>query len=189
MEVDDRAADAGQNRTTSTPGDTGQPMSLSAVGSATAVVLALLFVAAAGAKLRSPAATARSFAALGVPAATAMAYAVPAGEIAIAVALVLVPTIGSVAALTTLAFFTAFLVGRLRDGVRTPCACFGAVAAHPLAPTDLARNAGLLVLAALALAAPQPLESTVVAVLTVGGATLIAGLALHLSRPAGAGST
>ncbi len=160
-------------------------MSLSAVGSATAIVLALLFVAAAAAKLRDRSATATSFAALGVPAPSTMALVVPAGEIVVALALVLVPAVGSVAAVASLAFFTAFVAARLREGVRAPCACFGAVTAHPLGPGDLLRNVGLLVLAGLALAAPQPLEPTLLAIVSVTGATLLASLALRAGRRAG----
>ena len=54
-------------------------------------------------------------------------------------------------ALAVLCAFTTLLVLRLREGVRPPCACFGAWSAKPLGPGHLARNGALIVVAAVAL--------------------------------------
>jgi uncharacterized membrane protein YphA (DoxX/SURF4 family) len=135
-------------------------MAFTTLGSVAAVGLAALFAVAALAKLRARATTTRSFAELGLPAPRVAAVLVPAVELLIAVALVLDPPVGSVAALVTLAFFTAFLAKRLSEGATAPCACFGAASTHPIRPRDLARNAGLLALGIVALAAPRPLDLT-----------------------------
>ena len=98
------------------------------------------------------------------------------------VLLLVVPAGGAVAALVTLAFFTTFLVGRLRAGVRAPCACFGSAAKAPLSGIEIARNIGLMALAAVALAAERPVRPTLgdLAVVLVPTVAFV-GL-LHLLR-------
>jgi hypothetical protein len=160
-------------------------MSMSSVGSAGAVALAVLFAFAAVAKLRARPATVRSFTALGLPAPATMAVLVPALEMLIALVLVLDAPAGSVAALVTLAFFTAFVAKRLSEGSTVPCACFGASSNQPLSPFDLARNVGLLALGALALAAPEPLDLAVLGTVLVFGGTGLVAFALHQVRPGG----
>jgi hypothetical protein len=54
------------------------------------------------------------------------------------------------AAAAVLVAFTALLVGKLAQGERPPCACFGSFTAAPIGPSNVVRN---LVLIALAVAA------------------------------------
>jgi uncharacterized membrane protein YphA (DoxX/SURF4 family) len=153
-------------------------MSADGVGYLSALLLAVVFVVAATAKLRAPRVTEQSFADLGVPRPTAMARAVPVTEVLIAAALVAIPPVGGLAALGSLTFFTTFLVLRLREGVRAPCACFGTTSRAPLSAANIVGNAFLIVLAILALAAPRPTWPTGRDVAVV--AALVAGeIAIH----------
>ncbi len=140
-----------------------------------ALVLAAAFAVAALTKLADPAATARTFAALGVPRPWPMARAVPLVEALLAVGLVVAPGWAAVAGLVVLAGFTVFLAGRLRAGVRTPCGCFGS-GKDPLSWVDLARNGGLLLLAAVAVGADAPSVPSRSAV-ALGAATLVVAVA------------
>lgn len=107
-----------------------------------ALVLALVFVWAAVAKLRNRSTTTRSFEAFGLPAAAALAVLVPLVELALAAALVVNPVLGATLALPVLAGFTAQLLLARRRGVVTGCGCFGG--ARPASPTvELTRNAAL----------------------------------------------
>ena len=56
----------------------------------------------------------------------------------------------AIVAAVMLVAFTTLIVVRLRQGRRPPCACFGAWSTKPIGWSDVARNAVLLVLAALA---------------------------------------
>ena len=115
-----------------------------------AYLLAAVLVLAAVSKLRRPEATAGEFAELGLIGPRALARLVPMVELACAVALVVVPAWGGVAAFALLAAFTAVLVGVVRSGRIVSCNCFGALSSKPVSPLTLARNAGLLLLAAAA---------------------------------------
>lgn len=83
-----------------------------------------------------------------------VARAVPWAELVVgaATATQVVEPWSAVAALVLLAAFTAFLVVRLRAGVRAPCACFGSLSARPMSWRDVARNAVLMGLALVAIA-------------------------------------
>lgn len=155
---------------------------MAGVGYAAAVVLALAFVRAGVAKVLAPGPTRTSFVALGVPAPDAATRAVPAVELGLAVALVVVPPVGAAVALALLAFFTTFLAGRLRAGVRAPCGCFGAASAAELSGVDLVRNALLGVLALAALTAERPALPRPGHVLLVVAATLLGASGLALAR-------
>lgn len=147
-------------------------MSGSGIGYAAAVTLAVIFAIAAVAKLRDTDATRDNFSGLGIPRAGFFARFVPIAEFSIVTLLLIVPPAGAIAALATLAFFTTFLVGRLRAGVRAPCACFGSSKARPISSIDIARNIGLMVLAAASLLADRPSRVSLVdliVVLTVVG--------------------
>ncbi len=124
---------------------------------AAALILAVVLVVAALAKLRRPAATAEDFAGLGLPAAGALAVIVPGVELACALLLVLVPGWGGVAAFGLLAVFSANLVGVIRSGRVVSCACFGAADRAPVSVVHLVRNAGLGVLALAAATIAEPL--------------------------------
>lgn len=139
------------------------------VGTVAALVLALSFLLAGVLKLRMPASTRDAFRALGVPRAGVAARLVPITELTLGVVLVVVPRIGAVLALVTLAVFTTFLGDRLRRGVTAPCNCFGARSTRPLSQREIVRNLAFAVLALLALLAPQPVVPTLLDVIVVAG--------------------
>jgi len=144
-------------------------------------MLAAVLAAAGTAKLRAPRTTTASFEALGLPAAGFLARLVPHLEVAAGAALVIVPRVGAVVAAILLVAFTAVVAVAVRRGVDAGCACFGAPTSRPVSATELARNAGLLALAAAAAVVEQPvvpafadvvLVTTAVAVAVVGLAVL-----------------
>ncbi|MGH9037507.1 MAG: MauE/DoxX family redox-associated membrane protein, partial [Acidimicrobiia bacterium] len=97
----------------------------------------------------------------GAPAAAARGL--PALEAALAVALLAFPDhpLPGLAALATVAAFTAAVARRLAQGRAVPCPCFGTRGGRPVSGATLARNLALLVLAAVAVlpadgAAPGP---------------------------------
>lgn len=135
-------------------------MTVSGLGYAAAVALAAIFALAAIAKARDLEATEQDFTALGVPRPAFFARFVPIAEFSIVILLLIVPPAGAIAALVTLAFFTTFLIGRLRAGVRVPCACFGAAKARPISAVDIARNFGLMILAGASLGTDRPTKVT-----------------------------
>lgn len=114
------------------------------------MVLAVVLVAAALAKVRDPGRTRAGFERLGLPAPAVVGRAVPAAEVAVAVLLVVVPAWGGMVAFALLAGFTAYLAGLVRSGRQVPCACFGATSDRPIGARQLARNAVLLALAGTA---------------------------------------
>ncbi len=156
-------------------------MSSTGVGYAAAVALAAIFAIAAVAKLRDVSATERDFAGLGVPRASFFARFVPIAELSIVALLLIVPPAGAIAALVSLAFFTTFLIGRLRAGVRAPCACFGSSRAQPISVRDVIRNLLLMALAVVSLATDRPTAITPLDALAVLAVTAVAGGALHLA--------
>ena len=107
-----------------------------------ALVLALVFAWSSVAKLISR----PDMTALGLPSWTAGATA--AVESALALALLVTPANGGIAALALLAGFTAFLARRVNSG--TGCGCFGSASTRPVLPRDLVRNGVLLAVAAVA---------------------------------------
>ena len=156
-------------------------MSSTGVGYAAAVALAAIFAIAAVAKLRDVSATERDFAGLGIPRASFFARFVPIAELSIVALLLIVPPAGAIAALVSLAFFTTFLIGRLRAGVRAPCACFGSSRAQPISVRDVIRNLLLMALAVVSLATDRPTAITPLDALAVLAVTAVAGGALHLA--------
>ena len=156
-------------------------MSSTGVGYAAAVALAAIFAIAAVAKLRDISATERDFVGLGLPRASFFARFVPLVELSIVALLLIVPPAGALAALVSLAFFTTFLVGRLRAGVRAPCACFGSSRARPISARDVIRNLLLMALALVCLATDRPTAITLLDALAVVTVIAAAGGALHLA--------
>jgi uncharacterized membrane protein YphA (DoxX/SURF4 family) len=154
----------------------------SGIGYVAAVVVAAVFATAAIAKLRDLRQTSADFDRLGLPNPDVFARIVPLAELGVALLLLIVPAGGAIAALVTLAFFTTFLVGRLRAGVTAPCACFGTAAKAPLSGIEIARNVGLMVLAAAALAAERPVRPTVGDLAAVLVPTVAFVGVLHLLR-------
>jgi len=154
-------------------------MTAAGVGYCAAVVLAALFATASIAKLRDLPATLEQFTALGLPRPGVFTRFVPLAELALVTLLLVVPAVGAIFALVTLAFFTTFLIGRLRAGVTAPCACFGATVSTPLSRLDIVRNLMLMALAGLALMAtrpiaPPPIDLLAVLALVLSGSGLLA---------------
>ncbi|MEX1218731.1 MAG: MauE/DoxX family redox-associated membrane protein [Acidimicrobiales bacterium] len=156
-------------------------MSAAGVGYAAAVALAAIFAIAAVAKLRDVAATEREFLGLGLPRASFFARFIPLVELSIVLLLLIVPPAGAIAALISLAFFTTFLIGRLRAGVRAPCACFGAAKAKPISTLDVFRNLGMILLAILSLGTEKPTPISLLDALVVAGSIAAVGVLLRLA--------
>ena len=111
-----------------------------------AAVLSVIFVVAAVAKFRDPAATRRSMSDFGLPNAGLLAVAVPGTEMATAALLVVDPRTGGPCAVALLVAFTTLIAGRLLAGHRESCSCFGTWRVRPLSWRDLVRNASLITL-------------------------------------------
>lgn len=127
-------------------------MTFGGVAYVVAVVLAVVFVVAAVAKLRDLAVVERDFTAMGLRRPYLLARLVPGAELAIAALLVLDPPVGAAIAFVALAAMTIVLVRLLRAGVTTYCACFGAASTNAaLSWREVARNAVLIAMAVLAL--------------------------------------
>ena len=157
-------------------------MTAAGVGYCAAVVLAALFATASVAKLRDLPATLEQFTALGLPRPGVFTRFVPLAELALVTLLLVVPAVGAIFAMVTLAFFTTFLIGRLRAGVTAPCACFGATVSTPLSRVDIVRNLMLMVLAGLALMASRPIAPPPVDLLAVLALMLVGSGLLTLLR-------
>jgi hypothetical protein len=160
------------------------------VGGAAAAVLAIAFSAAAAAKVARPRRWRRALSAYRLPdgVTRAAAVGVPVGELAIALLPVLglgsIAGGGAVAALV--AFSAAIVLARVRSGPRLACGCFGTAAVRDYRAL-LGRNAVLLVVALVAwlegadawvggeVAAPAARDA-LPAVLVIVGLALIAWL-------------
>ncbi len=120
------------------------------VGRIASIGLGVMFVVSGLYKLVDGPAWPRQAADMGVR--RPLALVVPWYEVALGV--VLISTLSSpwaeIAAALTLAVFTVVIVQRLLDGSRPPCACFGSRSNRPLGLRHLARNVGLLAIAAIA---------------------------------------
>lgn len=126
------------------------------------VVATLLLVAVLGlsglAKLRTPAATqAAAFTSLRVPTALSrpwMVKALPWGELALALALLLLPRpaliVAAGLALTLFAAYWVLIFRAVRAPAPADCGCFGALAPSRVTGVSLARNTALLLVAVLA---------------------------------------
>ena len=148
-------------------------MSVDGVLTVVGVALAAIFAWAALAKLTDRAGTIETMRNFRLPLPGVWALVVPGIELAIAAALVVSPSIGALAGVTLLVFFTTFLLLQLRLGVQTPCRCFGSASASPLSIRDVVRNLALIaatmpVVTLIASIRPQPLD--VVVVLVMGAA-------------------
>ncbi len=143
---------------------------MSTISLACAFAVAGVFVVAAVAKLRSPAAVREATVALGVPP-SAAAFIAP-GELVVGALLLLVPSVGAAAAAGLLALFTALLGRVLSAGRPVRCGCFGTGSADPVTSVSLLRNVALIVVSLVAWSAPS--------VVGIDAAELSAGLAVGL---------
>jgi uncharacterized membrane protein YphA (DoxX/SURF4 family) len=157
-------------------------MTAAGIGYTAAVIVAAVFAVAGAVKLRDVPGTADDFEALGVPRPPVASVFVPVAELSVTALLLLVPAAGAIGALVTLAFFTTFLVGRLRAGVRTPCACFGSARRDPLSAVEVARNLGLMLLSGVALATDRPARPTAADLAVVLVPVSLAALGLRVAR-------
>jgi len=121
------------------------------VGVVAGIVVGAVLAVAGGMKLAAGRAWLDEAAGLGVP--VAVALPVPIVEIALGAALVvgLAMPWSAVAAIALLMAFSVLIARQLADGRHPPCACFGGWSHRPLDGTHLARNLGLVALAAVAL--------------------------------------
>lgn len=145
-----------------------------------ALVVAAMFAASSVAKWRDPAGAARGLGLLGVPRPWAVVRILPPLEAAVALALVVVPPVGGTAAVVLLVGFTAFLVDRLRAGIRAPCACFGG-GGGPLSVADPVRNVLLSAASLLAVTASRtrPDAAAVAVAAVAAGASVLVVRALR----------
>jgi uncharacterized membrane protein YphA (DoxX/SURF4 family) len=157
-------------------------MTAAGIGYCAAVVLAAIFATASIAKLRDLRATLDQFTALGLPRPGVFTRIVPLAELSLVTLLLIVPAVGAIFAMITLAFFTTFLVSRVRAGVSAPCACFGATVSTPLSWVDVLRNVGLFLLAATALIATRPIRPSPIDVVITGTAVGIGAILLRICR-------
>jgi methylamine dehydrogenase accessory protein MauD len=119
--------------------------------------LAAVFAVAAVAKLRDSEGTAEALKGFGVPEKNVpqATYLLPASE-GLAVLLLVIPAtyvVGAVWALGLLLAFTTAIVVNLARGNRVACRCFGEMSAKPIGARTVARNVGLLAIAAYVLVA------------------------------------
>ncbi len=125
---------------------------MSTVAPIASVALGLAFLTAGGSKLAAGEAWPTQARGLGAP-----ALAIPALpwlELVVGAALVfqILPPIPAIVALALLVAFSALIAARLKEGLRPPCACFGAWSAKPIGPWHLVRNGALIVVGLVALA-------------------------------------
>lgn len=158
---------------------------IDAVGSLSALTLALVFALAAVTKLLAPGRTAEEFAALDLPRPAAAARIVPPIELALAAGLLLRPALAAPAALALLVAFTAVLARVVRSGRSVTCGCLGPLSRRPVTGRTLARNGLLMALAVLVMAASATSDATPAlpdpALLVAGGtAAALVGLVAQL---------
>ena len=147
------------------------------------VALALVFIAAAVGKLLDLAGSRRAVVEFGLPerAAATTGTMLPFGELAIAAALILMPSArwGALAALALLLAFTSAIVRAMRRGEAPDCHCFGQLHSEPAGAPSVVRN-GLLAAAAIVVLIEAPGrsfaslsgEDIVLTVMSVGAAAL-----------------
>ena len=116
-----------------------------------AIALGAVFVVAAVAKIVAGTTWVAQARELGAP--TPVATALPGIELVVGALLVtgVAGPIPAVVAAMLLLVFSVAIARQLVDGRHPPCACFGAWSQRPLGEGHLLRNAGLIVVALLAL--------------------------------------
>lgn len=114
-----------------------------------AVLLGAVFLLSGILKIAAPVQWRDHSSGLGVP--RPIATLVPFVELAVGAMLVAQVARRPIAVCATLLLvaFTVLLVVRLQQGLRPPCACFGALSSKPIGWSDVARNAGFVALAVI----------------------------------------
>jgi hypothetical protein len=108
-----------------------------------------VFVFSGGAKLADPSAWRRQSADLGVDG--RIARLLPWYELMLGALLLagVARPWPALLAVVTLVVFTLFIVRRILDGTRPPCACFGRASARPLGRRHVSRNCVLIAVAVI----------------------------------------
>lgn len=152
------------------------------IASPSALLCAVIFVAAAVAKLQAPSSTKSSVAAFGLP--NWVGPILAPVELLVAIALVLRPQVGGVLAILLLMIFSWLIVRTIRRGEAVRCGCFGGTDQRPVGTDTLVRNLFLLAAAGVAATAtPGPATTpSLAAMLTVTGAATSAMLVVALVR-------
>jgi hypothetical protein len=157
-----------------------QPDPLIGFGMAMAIVVATVFAAAGFLKARSPSTTAVELDGLGVPLPRLLARLLPLIDLTIAGSLIVIPRAGSLMALAALAVFTVVLLRAVRSGAPVSCGCLGSFSDTPVTYATVARNALLAVMAATALAVPEPLVPDLASALSAVAVVVVALIAAQL---------
>ncbi|WP_368498749.1 MauE/DoxX family redox-associated membrane protein [Herbiconiux sp. A18JL235] len=124
-----------------------------AVGTALALTLAVVFGWSGVAKLSTPGSTRRSLEEFGVPGRAAGwgAWALPLGECTIAIVLIVVPgpafIVAGAASIALLVVFSVALARVVRAGEAVHCNCFGVASTAPVSWRSVVRNLALVVVA------------------------------------------
>ncbi len=150
------------------------------------LLLAAVFAVAGVAKLLDLPGSRRAVGEFGVPAraAAVLGTLLPLAELAIAGALLAGPTAatGAVAAVALLTGFCVALAWNLARGRAPDCHCFGRLHSSPAGPLTLARNGGLLAVAAFTATGADPVAAAAVAIAAL--ATLAAVALISRGQPA-----
>ncbi|MGH1492230.1 MAG: MauE/DoxX family redox-associated membrane protein [Acidimicrobiales bacterium] len=155
-------------------------LDLSGMASTMAIILAAIFAFAAVSKLLAPETTVSEFAELGVPSPALAAKVVPVLEIGAAVALLVSPPAGALAAVALLMAFTAVIVTVVRSGRSVACGCLGAMSRQPVSNATVARNVALIAMAAIAGSAPSLTVPNFAAIAASTSLILLTALAMQL---------
>ncbi|MFN8051158.1 MAG: hypothetical protein U0Q22_06985 [Acidimicrobiales bacterium] len=157
------------------------------VGYCADVVLAVVFVVAAVAKVRDRPRVVREFDAMGIRWPHYAATVLAALELVVAALLVSTGWPGAAGAVAVLGGFTVVLVRQIRSGSQAPCACFGAASSQPVSWVDIVRNAVLMVAALVGLAGeravPRAVDAAVVTVVTLAGVGALRALRRRAAPP------
>ncbi len=154
--------------------------SLQGVATMMAIGLAAVFTVAAVVKAIAPETTTREFGQLGLPAPAVLARVVPAFELSVVAALLVMPRLGSVLASATLIVFTGVLVVVLRSGRQVSCGCLGSLSSEPISWSTVARNGVLLLMAVTAGMSPRLVVPGIESVVAASMLVLISVVAVQL---------
>ena len=153
---------------------------MTGVDAAAAIAVAAMLAVAAVAKWRDGEGTRSSFARLGLAAPRALASLVPSAELAIAIGLLVAPSIAAWAAVILLAAFTVVLGRAVVGGLDVPCACFGSTRNEPVSSVELVRNVLLVALAVVASGASSVADVDLPGALVVAGTFTLGRVGLGL---------
>lgn len=146
------------------------------------IALALVFLVAAITKLVAPEKTRSEFANLGLPQSQRLSRLVPALEFVVVCLLILMPRIGGIAAVVMICGFTGVLLRALRSGRSVSCGCLGALSNKPISYWTIARNGGLLLLAAMTSTIETVVVPELVAMLISGSTALLVAIGFQLFK-------